>query len=73
VPLHHLELMAEHDNLDIFLDAAETMNSKKIEGAPDETKEEREGRDPRGSPQASGLVKLAFEVCASHRPWWCPV
>jgi hypothetical protein len=45
-----LELMAEHDDLDVLLDSAETMNSQKIEGAPDETEEEREGHDRRGLP-----------------------
>jgi hypothetical protein len=43
------------------------MDSQKIESAPDETGEEREGHDRRGLPEASGLVKpAAFGVCAPH-------
>lgn len=46
--LQDLDLAAEHDDLDVFLEPAESMNSQKIEGAPDETEGEQEGHDPRG-------------------------
>jgi hypothetical protein len=59
--------MAKHDDLDILLDAAETMNPKKLDGATDQTEEEREGHDRRGSLQTSGLVKLAFGFVHPHR------
>ncbi|HZM54311.1 MAG TPA: hypothetical protein VFC03_04725 [Acidimicrobiales bacterium] len=44
--LQDLDLAAEHDDLDVFLEPAESMNSQKIEGAPDETEGEQEGHDP---------------------------
>jgi len=47
--LQDLDLMAKHDDLDILLDAAETKNPKKLDGATDQTEEEREGHDRRGS------------------------
>ena len=37
------------------------MDSQKIESAPDETEEEREGHDRRDLPEGSGLVKPALE------------
>jgi hypothetical protein len=40
--------VAEHDDLDILLDAAETMNPKQLDGVTDQTVEERGGHDRRG-------------------------
>jgi hypothetical protein len=52
--------VAEHDDLDILLDAAETMNPKQLDGVTDQTVEERGGHDRRGPSLLSCLVKLAF-------------
>jgi hypothetical protein len=53
--LEDREQVAEHDDLYALLGPADTMNSQEIEGAPEETKEEREGRNRRG--------------CHRHRAW----
>jgi hypothetical protein len=53
-PFPELELMAEHDDLVVLLEPAETMNPQKIQGTPDETEEEREGQGRRGSPRHRG-------------------
>jgi len=58
--LQDLELVAEHNDLGILLDAVETMDPKNLEGSTDQTAEKREGHSRKGSPQASDLVKLAF-------------
>ena len=38
------------------------MDSQKIESAPDETEEEREGHDRRDLPEGSGLVRAWIDV-----------
>jgi len=58
--LEDLELVAEHNDLGILLDAVETMDPKNLEGSTDQTAEKREGHSRKGLPQASDLVKLAF-------------
>jgi hypothetical protein len=55
--------VAEHNDLGILLDAVETMDPKNLEGSTDQTVEEGEGRDRRGSPKESRMVKAAIEFC----------
>ena len=38
-----LELLTEHDYLDVFLESAETTDTEQLDGATDQTEEEREG------------------------------
>ena len=52
--------MAKHNDLDVLVDAAETMNAKKLDGAPKQTEEVREGHDREGSLHLPCPVKLAF-------------
>ena len=59
-PSQDLDLMAKHNDLDVLVDAAETMNAKKLDGAPKQTEEVREGHDREGSLHLPCPVKLAF-------------
>ena len=59
--VQNLELVAQHDDLDVLLEPAKTTNPKEFDGATDETEEKREGHGRRGSPLRSCLVKLGFE------------
>ena len=59
----YLELVVEHNDLVVPLDAVETMNTKNLAGPTDQTVEEGEGRDRRGSPKESRMVKAAIEFC----------
>lgn len=68
MPLQDLELVAEHDDLDVFLESAETMNSQKVKGAPDQTKEEREGHDPRGCRRHRAWSSRRSGMCTSQAP-----
>jgi hypothetical protein len=45
--------VVEHNDLVVPLDAVETMNTENLEGSTDQTVEEGEGRDRRGSPKES--------------------
>jgi hypothetical protein len=63
MPLQHRELMTEHDDLDVLLDAAETMNAKQLDGATDQTAEEREGDDRRGSPRHRSWSSWRSSLC----------
>ncbi len=63
MPLQHRELMTEHDDLEVLLDAAETMNAKQLDGATDQTAEEREGHDGRGSPRHRSWSSWRSSLC----------
>jgi hypothetical protein len=53
--------VVEHNDLVVPLDAVETMNTKNLAGSTDQTVEEGEGRDRRGSPKESRMVRAAIE------------
>ena len=65
-PFPELELMAEHDDLVVLLEPAETMNPKKLGSATDQTVEKPEGHDRRGSSHPSVPDQAGVRVCASH-------
>jgi hypothetical protein len=52
--VNDLELVAEHDDLNVLLEPGETMSTKKLDGATDQTVEERKGHGPKGSPRYQG-------------------
>ena len=72
-PAQDLELMTEHDDLDVLLDAAQTMDPKKLEDTSDQAVEEGEGhgrrdslRHPAWSSQRSSLC--IPQVLTGHQP-----
>jgi hypothetical protein len=65
-PLQDLELMVEHDDLDVFLEPTETMNSQEVEGATEETKEENETATTREADAGIGPGQAGVRVCAPH-------
>jgi hypothetical protein len=41
--VQNLEMLTEHDDLDVLLESAETMDTEQPDRATDQTEEEREG------------------------------
>ena len=60
-PVQDLELVTQHDDLDVLLESVETTDTEQLDDTTNKTEEEREGHGRKGSPLASGLVKPGFE------------